>query len=63
LTEDLINLFGLRHEDLLLTVNDRLNEHDDDQIRPEVLEEITTLRLACVALDRLFRTYARVAKA
>jgi hypothetical protein len=58
LTEDLINLLTLRHEDLGRTVNDRIAEHDGP-IPPEIIEEITTDRLARVALDRLFRSYAR----
>ena len=61
LTEDLIDLLGLRHEDLGLAVNDRIGEHDGP-MPPEVLEEITTDRLARVVLDRLFRAYARVTK-
>jgi hypothetical protein len=59
LTEDLINLLTLRHEDLGRTVNDRIAEHDGP-IPPEIIEEITNNRLARVALDRLFRTFARV---
>jgi hypothetical protein len=62
LTEDLINLLGLRREDLILTARDRINEHEEDQIPPEILEEITTHRLDCVTLDRLFHAYARVTK-
>ena len=61
LTEDLINLLGLRYEDLGRTVNDRIAEHDGP-IPSEILDEITTDRLARIALDRLFRTYNRVTR-
>jgi hypothetical protein len=61
LTEDLINLLTLRHEDLGRAVNDRIAEHDGS-IPPVILEEITTDRLARVALDRLFRTYNRATR-
>ena len=58
LTDDLINLLGLRREDLDLTINDRTNEHDGP-LPPETLDEITTYRLAINALDRLFGKYAK----
>jgi hypothetical protein len=53
LTDDLVDMLGLRREDLMLTINDRITEHDG-QIPPEILDEITTNRLATSALDRLF---------
>ena len=62
LTDDLIHLLGRRHEDLGLTINNRLAEHDGP-IPPEILEEITTDRLARGALDRLFGRYARATRA
>ena len=61
LTEDLINLLALRHEDLGRAVNDRVAEHQDP-IPPEIQEEITTGQLARATLDGLFRTYARLTK-
>jgi hypothetical protein len=62
LTDDLIDLLGLRRHDLMLTVDNRIAEHDGP-IPPEIQDEITTDRLACVALDRLFHTYARATRA
>jgi hypothetical protein len=61
LTEDLIDLLGLRHEDLGRAVDDRIAEHEGT-IPPEIQEEITTDRLARVALDRLFGTYTRITR-
>jgi hypothetical protein len=61
LTEDLINLLGLRHEDLGRAVNDRIAEHQAP-IPPEIQEEITTDQLARATLDQIFRTYDRIAK-
>ena len=61
MTEDLINLLGLRHEDLGRAVNDRIAEHQDP-IPPEIQEEITTHQLARATLAGLFRTYARLTK-
>ena len=58
LTDDLINLLGLRRHDLTLTINNRTTEHDGP-IPPEILDEITTHRLAIGALDRLFQKYAK----
>jgi hypothetical protein len=58
LTEDLINLLGLRRYDLAMSNADRLPEHNGP-ISPETLAEITHDRLAAQALDRLFTTYAR----
>ncbi|HEV7493264.1 hypothetical protein [Baekduia sp.] len=58
LTEDLINLLGLRRYDLAMSNADRLPEHNGP-ISPETLAEITHDRLAAQALDRLFSTYAR----
>ena len=62
LTEDLINLLALRHEDLGRAVNERITEHQDP-IPPEIQEEITTDQLARATLNGLFRTYARIARA
>jgi hypothetical protein len=62
LTEDLINLLGLRRYDLAMSNADRLPEHNGP-ISPETLAEITRDRLAAQALDRLFSTYARAIKA
>ncbi len=61
LTEDLINLLGLCREDLALTIDNRFGEHDGPPPR-EILEEITTHRLAIGALDRLFGKYAKATK-
>ncbi len=61
LTEDLINLLGLRRYDLAMSNADRLPEHNGP-ISPETLAEITHDRLAAQALDRLFETYNKAAK-
>jgi hypothetical protein len=61
LTEDLISLLDDRRHDLTLSVDNRLAEHDDP-IPSAILEEITTDRLACVALERVFRAYARATR-
>ena len=62
LTDDLIDMLGLRREDLALTIKNRFDEHDGTP-PPEILDEITTDRLAIGALDRLFRKYAKAAMA
>jgi hypothetical protein len=56
LTEDLINLLGLRLYDLAMSNADRLPE-DNGPISPDLLAEITHDRLAAQALDRLFAIY------
>ncbi|HEV7496210.1 hypothetical protein [Baekduia sp.] len=61
LTEDLINLLGLRRYDLAMSNADRLPEHNGP-ISPETLAEITHDRLAAQALDRLFDTYNKAAR-
>jgi hypothetical protein len=61
LTDDLVNLLGLRREDLVLTINDRIGEYAGP-IPPEILDEITTDRLAIGALDRVFGRYAKTTK-
>ncbi len=58
LTEDLINLLGLRRYDLAMSNADRLPEHNGP-ISPETLAEITHDRLAAQVLDRLFDTYTK----
>jgi hypothetical protein len=60
-TSRIINLLGLRREDLVLTINDRTTEHDGP-VPLEILDEITTYRLAIGALDRLFGRYAKATK-
>jgi hypothetical protein len=60
LTEDLINLLGLRRYDLAVSNADRLPD-GIEPISPETLEAITHARLAAQTLDRLFSTYARAA--
>ena len=62
LTDDLIDMLGLRREDLALTITNRFSEYDGPP-PPEILEEITTDRLAIGALDRLFQKYAKAVKA
>jgi hypothetical protein len=62
LTEDLINLLGLRRYDLAMSNADRLPDHNGP-ITPELLAEITTNRHAAQTLDRLFRTYAKATRA
>jgi hypothetical protein len=61
LTDDLIDLLGLRHEDLALTNKDRLAE-DNGPVSLQTLGEITVNRLAMGALDRLFRTYTKATR-
>jgi hypothetical protein len=62
LTDDLIDMLGLRHEDLALTIKNRFDEHAGAP-PSEILEEITTDRLAIGALERLFQKYARAIRA
>jgi hypothetical protein len=62
LTDDLIDMLGLRHEDLALTIKNRFDEHDGPP-PPEILDEITTDRLVIGALDRLFQKYAKAVMA
>ena len=64
LTEDLINLLDLRRYDLAMTNANRLDDLDvNEPIPPDLLSEITVDRLAAEALDRLFTTYAKAARA
>jgi hypothetical protein len=64
LTDDLINLLGLRHHDLAMTNADRLDDLDvNEPIESELLAEITITRLAIQALNRLFGAYAEATKA
>ena len=58
LTDDLIDLLGLRREDLVLSTNDRITEHDGPP-PPETLDGITTYRLVIGAFDRLGGRYAK----
>jgi hypothetical protein len=62
LTEDLINLLGIRRYDLAKANVDHLPDHNGP-IDPETLAEITTNRLAAQTLDRLFSTYTQAANA
>jgi hypothetical protein len=62
LTEDLINLLGIRRYDLAMTNANHLPDHNGP-ISAETLAEITTNRLAAQTLDRLFSTYTQAAKA
>ncbi len=62
LTEDLINLLGLRRYDLAMSNADRLPD-GIEPISPETLGAITHDRLAAQTLDRLFSTYAKATKA
>jgi hypothetical protein len=62
LTEDLINLLGLRRYDLAMSNADRLPD-GTEPISPETLEAITHDRLAAQTLDRLFTTYNNATKA
>jgi hypothetical protein len=64
LTDDLIEQLRHRRYDLALCNNDRLDGLDvNEPIAPDLLAEITVDRLAAQALDRLFNTYTKAAKA
>jgi hypothetical protein len=64
LTDDLVEQLRHRRYDLALCNKDRLDGLPVDKpIDPDLLAEITTDRLAAQALDRLFGTYAKAARA
>jgi hypothetical protein len=64
LTDDVIEQLRQRRYDLAFTNKDRLDGLDvNEPIPPDLLAEITTDRLAAEALDRLFNTYAKTARA
>jgi hypothetical protein len=62
LTDDLVEQLRHRRYDLAMTNVDRLPE-SNGPISPELLAEITVDRLACGALERLFRAHAKARKA
>jgi hypothetical protein len=64
MTDDLIEQLRHRRYDLALCNKDRLDGLDvNEPIDPDLLAEITVDRLAAQALDRLFGTYAKAARA
>jgi hypothetical protein len=58
LTEDLINLLGLRRYDLAMSNADRLPDNNGP-ISPELLAEITVDRRAAQILDRVISRYTK----